>query len=395
MVIPLAIALLHEDGTLSDERVIEINAAEQQFDFAGVPARPTPSLLRGFSAPVRVQFEYSDAQLIALVAHDTDGVSRWQAMRELFFRAFDARLADTAMAPRTAALRANAALDQAMVALLADRHSDPALLANLLTLPGNAELADRVPVDQRIDTLAIADARDDVLRALVASQQTAIIERYGHERAALRGMPWTQDATSVAHRALSNTLLALANLASDGDAQGFCLAQAHAADNLTDMLGAMTALRDQPCPARETLFQRFHDAWLDDLSMLNRWFTLQAATEREDAVGHAKALLAHPKFDGKNPNRVRAVVQGFGDQNWRGFHAVDGSGYRFMADQILFYDAQNPSLAARFCDVFARWHRCAEPSRTQQGTQLARIAAAGTLSANVREIVEKTLKVGD
>lgn len=129
--------------------------------------------------------------------------------------------------------------------------------------------------------------------------------------------------------------------------------------------------------------------------MLNRWFALEAATVRRDAATHATALLAHPKFDAKNPNRVRAVVQGFGDQNWRGFHAMDGSGYRFIADQILFYDAQNPSLAARFCDVFARWHRCADPSRTQQGAQLHRIAAASILSTNVREIIEKTLKAGD
>ncbi|MBL8312100.1 MAG: aminopeptidase N [Burkholderiales bacterium] len=394
MVIPLAAALLHEDGRIDHEGVLEVTAAEQRFEFDRVAAHPIPSLLRGFSAPVRVRFDYSDAQLIALASRDNDGVSRWQAMRELFFRAFDGRAAQARQEPGGGALRVDPAMDRAVAALLADHHSDPALLAHLLILPSYAELADRTAADQPIDPLAIADARDDVLRALIASQRAAIIERYGRERATLRGQPWAHTLAQVAHRALSNTLLALANVEANRDAQEFCLAQADAADNLTDVIGAMTALRDQPGAVRDVLYRRFHDAWQDDLSMLNRWFSLEAATVRGDAAAHASALLAHPKFDGKNPNRVRAVVQAFGDQNWRGFHATDGSGYHFIADQIRHYDAQNPSLAARFCDVFARWHRCAEPARTQQGAQLQRIVATETLSANVREIIEKTLKSG-
>ena len=127
--------------------------------------------------------------------------------------------------------------------------------------------------------------------------------------------------------------------------------------------------------------------------MLNRWFALEASARRDDAVTRARALLAHPKFDAKNPNRVRAVVQAFGDQNWRGLHAADGSGYAFIAEQILRFDAQNPSLAARFCDVFSRWHRLSEPARTLQRDSLNRLAAA-ELSANVREIIGKTLQSG-
>ena len=128
--------------------------------------------------------------------------------------------------------------------------------------------------------------------------------------------------------------------------------------------------------------------------MLNRWFQFEVSTERVDAAAHAAALLAHPKFDGKNPNRVRAIVQFFGDYNWRGFHAADGSGYAFIADQILRFDAQNPSLAARFCEVFSRWHKCAEPQQVLQRAQLERIVAEPTISPNVREILEKTLKAG-
>jgi aminopeptidase N len=142
------------------------------------------------------------------------------------------------------------------------------------------------------------------------------------------------------------------------------------------------------------IYTAFHDRWQDDLSMLNRWFQLESCAVRPNALARVHELLAHPRFDGKNPNRVRAVVYSFGDQNWRAFHAADGSGYAFIAAQIRRYDAQNPSLAARFCDNFSRWYKCAEPNRGLQKTQLQALAAHDELSTNVREIIEKTLKAG-
>jgi len=160
----------------------------------------------------------------------------------------------------------------------------------------------------------------------------------------------------------------------------------------------MTALRDQPCPERDRMYGAFHDQWQHDLSMLNRWFALEAGALRRgeaSAVSAVRALLAHERFDSKNPNRVRAVVQAFADQNWDGFHASDGSGYAFIAEQILRFDAQNPSLAARFCDAFSRWYKCVEPARALQGMYLHKLAAHEALSPNVREIIEKTLKAGD
>ena len=142
------------------------------------------------------------------------------------------------------------------------------------------------------------------------------------------------------------------------------------------------------------MFSAFHDSWQNDLSMLNRWFQMEACANRPEgaALARVRELLMHPKFDGKNPNRVRAVVHSFGDQNWRGFHAADGAGYAFIAEQILRYDAQNPSLASRFCDPFLRWHKCAEPQRALQKTQLEKLVAHAALSPNVRELIEKALK---
>ena len=386
MVIPLSMALVHASGEVTHAQVLNVSEALQRFTFDGIAAKPVPSLLRGFSSPVKVDFDYSDAELAMLVAKDSDGVVRWQALRSLFFRAYDA-----ARGGRTTSM----ILHQAIAALLADQSSDPALIAQMLALPVYAELADR---DTVIDTAAIADARDAVMLEIAATHRTLILTRYAEERAALRGACHTLEAVPTAHRTLANSLLGWANIAIDTDAQQLALNAWIGSDNLTDVIGAMMALRDQPCAARDTIYQAFHDGWQNDLSMLNRWFQLESCANRAtpaEALKRVHALLTHPKFDGKNPNRVRSVVQAFGDQNWRAFHAADGAGYAFMADQILRYDAQNPSLAARFCDVFSRWHRCVPPSRDAQQAALRQLAANQALSPNVREIIEKTLKAGE
>lgn len=383
MVIPVAIALVHENGDVTHERVLKITEPVQQFEFSNIAARPTPSLLRAFSAPAQIRFEYTDAQLAALVARDNDGVVRWQAMRTLFFRAFDLARAGMAIP---------ALFDQAVESLLEDMQTDPALIAHMLTLPSYNELADR---DAVIDPVALARARDQVMTHVATTHGAALLERYGHERAVLRDKAYAQDTADAGHRALAAVLLMLANTVSDPDAQQFCLTQWQSADNLTDVMAAMAALRDRPCAARDTTYRAFHDKWQGDLSMLNRWFQLESCARRDDAVGYVSELLNHPRFDGKNPNRVRAVVHSFGDQNWNGFHATDGSGYAFIADQILRFDAQNPSLASRFCDAFSRWHKCKSDARSLQKAQLERLTGHEALSPNVREIIEKTLKAGD
>ena len=383
-VIPLSMALVQQDGAVSRAQVLSITEARQAFHFDDVAVKPVPSLLRGFSAPVKVSFAYTDDELAMLVAKDSDGVVRWQALRELFFGAFAGAMRGE---PSASALR------QAINSLLTDHATDPALIAQMLTLPSHAELADREPV---IDALAIADARDAVMMDLVTANFAAMIGRYGVERAALADEPYAMHANAVAHRCLANALLALINVAGTEAGQALALIAWTDADNLTDVMGAMAALRDQPCASRDTMYAAFHDRWLSDLSMLNRWFQMEACANRPEGAALARAheLLTHPKFDGKNPNRVRSVVHAFGDQNWRGFHAADGAGYAFVAEQILRYDAQNPSLASRFCDPFLRWHKCAEPQRSLQKVQLEKLVAHAALSPNVRELIEKALKAG-
>ncbi len=385
MVIPLSIALVHDNGEVTDAQVLRLTETSQQFHFDNVATRPVPSLLRDFSAPAKVSYAYTDTQLAMLATRDSDGVVRWQAMRTLFARSVNAAMGHVALP---------CALFDAVAAVLADNATDPALIAHMLAFPNCAELADMSTPGEWVHPIAIADARDMVVQRIAQNNRTAILKRYEEERTALCANSYAMDAASAAHRALASTLLVLANAVTDASAQQLALDLWSRADNLTDLTAVLAALRDQAGAARHHVYTAFHDQWKDDLSMLNRWFQLEAATQRADAAAHADALLAHPKFDGKNPNRVRAVVQFFGDQNWRGFHAADGSGYAFIANQILRFDAQNPSLAARFCEVFSRWYKCAEPHRGLQRAHLARVVGQQTLSPNVREIIEKTLKAG-
>jgi aminopeptidase N len=261
----------------------------------------------------------------------------------------------------------------------------------LLSFASEDELAERCAV---IDAATIANRRSDMIRAVVSQNAGPLFSRYRTEREALQGRPYDTSAEDCAHRALAATTLLLANLMPTVDTISAAKQQFESADNLTDVESSLRALRDSTFKERDTIYRAFHDRWQDEASMLNRWYALQATTrsgEASAALTRVRALIAHPKFDVKNPNRVRAVVQQFATGNWLGFHAADGSGYEFLADQIIAYDANNPSLAARFCNAFSRWNRFEPKARAQQEHALKRIQAVEKLSPNVAEWIEKTL----
>jgi aminopeptidase N len=160
---------------------------------------------------------------------------------------------------------------------------------------------------------------------------------------------------------------------------------------MTDAVAALSAINHSLAPEREVLFARFEAKWRDEPLVLDKWFALQAASPRPDTLARVRSLLAHPKFDARNPNRVRALVATFARRNWHAFHAADGTGYAFVADQILAFDRRNPQLAATLAGAFNLWRRFAEPRRALQRQALERIAAAPELSPDVAEIVERNL----
>jgi aminopeptidase N len=392
--IPLAIGLIDRDGRdiplrlageaapLGTTRVLDVRAGAQTFVFAGIPDPPVPSLLRGFSAPVHVEFAYTADELVFLAAHDSDPVSRWEAAQRSFTDAILA-LAEDQRAGRPLVLPAP--LAAIVRALLADRIADPALLALALTPPDVGYVA---AIPAIIDVDGVVAARDFLRRELAATL-AGDFERTYRERRVHASYAPTPAQTGA--RKLAN--LCLRYLALRDDEAGRALAVAHfdAADNMTDTIAALASLADHVSAERDTLFQRFEDKWRDEPLVLDKWFALEATSGRADALARVRKLLAHPRFNARNPNRIRSLVGAFTLRNFARFHARDGAGYAFAADQVLALDATNPQLAATVAGAFTLWKRFPEPRRGLMQAALQRLAVMPGLSPDVTEVVTRTL----
>ncbi|WP_342052611.1 MULTISPECIES: aminopeptidase N [unclassified Cupriavidus] len=401
--IPFAIGLIGKDGEdlplrLEGEaaagdttRVLDFTQAEQTFRFVGLPAgdAPTPSLLRNFSAPVIVDYDYSDSALTFLLEHDSDPFNRWEAGQRLATRVLLELVAD-AQAGRE--LKLSKALVDAFRAVLTDGTLNPAFREQALMLPAEAYLAERMGV---ADPAAIHRARlflrEGLARALKAEWLAA------YESNATPG-PYSPDADSAARRALRN--LALGYLADTGDADMQALADKHYAesDNMTDRFAALSALVNSFAPGREHALADFYQRFENDPLVIDKWFSLQGM-QRGEVGPHAgkrtidvvRNLMEHPAFTLRNPNRARSLIFSFCSGNPAQFHAEDGSGYEFWADQVLALDAINPQVAARLARVMDRWQKYALPLRDRMRAALERVSASSTLSRDVREIVGKSL----
>ncbi|KAI3592825.1 Membrane alanine aminopeptidase N [Cupriavidus sp. U2] len=388
----LPLQLDGETRAAGTTRVLDFTQAEQTFRFVGLPkgARPPlPSLLRNFSAPVIVDYEYSDAELTFLLAHDSDAFNRWEAGQRLATRAL-LQLVGDVQAQRE--LKLDPALVAAFRTVLTDGSLNPAFREQALMLPAEAYLAERMGV---ADPAAIHRARlfmrEGLARALKAEWLAA------YQANATPG-DYSPDAGSMAKRALRN--LALGYLADSGDADMQALADRHyqQSDNMTDRFAALSALVNSFAPGREHALADFYERFEDDALVIDKWFSLQGM-QRGEVGPHAgkrtidtvRALMEHPAFNLRNPNRARSLIFSFCSGNPAQFHAADGSGYAFWADQVLALDAINPQVAARLARVMDRWQKYEIPLRDRMRAALERVAAAPTLSRDVREIVGKAL----
>jgi aminopeptidase N len=363
-------------------RVLEVRAGREAFRFVDVPEPPVPSLLRGFSAPVILDFPYADEDLALLAAHDSDDVNRWAAAQQCMIDAM-LRLASDYRACRTLALPRT--LAEVVRGLVNDVASDPSLLALAIAPPDTAYVASLEPA---IDVDAMLAARNCVVRGLahgLAQELEAVVRRLAPREA------YAPVQSQIGPRRLRNACL---RYLGEGDAErssALALAQFEAADNMTDAVGALAALRDGTSAAREDLYARFEARWHDEPLVLDKWFALQATAQRDDALARVKSLLAHPRFNARNPNRVRALVGAFALRNFRGFNAADGSGYAFTADQVLLLDPSNPQLASTLAGAFSLWKRYTEPRRSAMQAALSRIAESKSLSPDVTEVATRTL----
>ncbi|ABF07762.1 aminopeptidase N [Cupriavidus metallidurans] len=402
--IPFALGLIDAEGNdlpLQREgepkagastRVLDFTQAEQTFRFINLPRggkAPLPSLLRNFSAPVVVDYEYSDAELTFLLSHDTDAFNRWEAGQRLATRALLHLVADV-QANRE--LKLDPALVSAFRSVLTDGALNPAFREQALMLPAEAYLAERMGV---ADPTAIHRARLFLREGLARTLKAEWLAAY--EANATPG-EYSPDADSMARRALRN--LALGYLADSGDADMQALADRHyqQSDNMTDRFAALSALVNSFAPGREHALADFYERFEDDALVIDKWFSLQGM-QRGEVGPHAgkrtidtvRALMQHPAFNLRNPNRARSLIFSFCSGNPAQFHAEDGSGYAFWADQVLALDAINPQVAARLARVMDRWQKYEMPLRERMRAALERVAASSTLSRDVREIVSKAL----
>jgi len=402
MHIPLAMGLLDAEGNdlplqLAGEsawtggatRVLALREAEQTVTFTGLAAEPVPSLLRGFSAPVRVHFDYSDADLAFLLAHDSDLFNRWEAGQELaqraLFRCVDAYRAGGAMA-----------LDQGLIdafgALLRGPAGDRALVAEALTLPDEGYLADLAepPVDPQAIHAARAFARRRLGEALASELEAAY-----HANAETGELRVTPEA--IARRRLKNTCLAYRVAAGDDAGRALAAEQFRAASNMTDRLGALRPLVAEGRPEAEEALASFYQQWQGDAEVVDKWFAIQATSPALGTLERVRGLMDHAAFNFRNPNKVRALLGAFARGNPARFHDPEGAAYAFFADQVLAMDAINPQMAAAMARAFSRYARFAEPFQAGMRGQLERIRDHGALSRDTYEIVAKSLGevVGD
>lgn len=394
--IPLRLALFGPDGrpmrvrlagekrraAAPVERVLDVTETRQSFRFVDLPANPVPSLLRGFSAPVKVRADLSDAELCFLMAHDNDPVARWEAGQSLATR----RILDLVDRQRRgAALAIDRNFIEAIEHTLMDERLDAEFIALAITLPGEPYL---IELAEQPDPIAIHTARDFLRRAIGA----ALSDRFSalYNRLAEPG-PARFDTQSVGRRALRNVALAYRVAISDGVAMAEAAEQVRSAPTMTEVLAALTALADSDAPERAAALEEFAARWQCEPLVLDKWFAVQATSSRADTINRVADLLHHPAFDRRNPNRVRALVSSFAAGNPYRFHAPDGSGYRFLADQVLALDAINGKVASRLLSPLIGWRKFDEPRQWVMRAELDRIVATPGLSKDVYEIASKGL----
>ncbi len=388
--IPLVVGLLDSHGRdMPLERpecrkrpeLLEVREKQQTFEFHNLAEAPVPSLLRGFSAPVKLDYPYSDAELVFLMAHDSDGFNRWDAGQELAQRVLLKLVEDTPeamdmLAEFTHAFRR--ALDAA--------HSDPGLLSEVLSLPSESLLGERMEI---VDVEGIHAARE---RMKAHIGQTLRQDLLDHYRALEETGAYQITPLAIGRRRLKNLLLTYLVASGSDEAAHLCVQQYRAGHNMTDVIHALALVADGGHPARQELLDDFAARWQSDPLVMDKWFSVQARSSRKDTLEQVLLLQEHPAFSITNPNKVRALIGSFAMGNPFCFHSADGKGYTFLVDKVLQLDSINPQIAARMLRSMARWRHYDKTRQELARMQLERVAGQDGISRDVYEVASKSLQ---
>ncbi|NAT26056.1 DUF3458 domain-containing protein, partial [Pseudomonas syringae] len=382
----IALRLANEAAATGSTRVLSVTEAEQTFTFVDVADKPLPSLLRGFSAPVRLSFPYDRDQLMFLMQHDSDGFNRWDAGQQLSVQVLQELIGQHQQGQP---LVMDQRLITALGTVLADEQLDQAMVAEMLSLPGEAYLAE---ISEVADVDAIHAAREFARQQLADGLFDSLLTRYKANRELSKATPYVAESAHFARRALQNIALSYLMLSGKPEVLAATIDQFDTSDNMTERLTALAVLVNSPfTEERDKALAVFAENFKNNALVMDQWFSVQAASTQPGGLQRVQELMKHPAFSIKNPNKVRALIGAFAGQNLINFHAADGSGYRFLADLVIELNALNPQIASRQLAPLTRWRKYDSARQALMKTELERILASGKLSADVYEVVSKSL----
>mmetsp|Transcript_20747 Transcript_20747/g.30706 ORF Transcript_20747/g.30706 Transcript_20747/m.30706 type:complete len:716 (-) Transcript_20747:21-2168(-) len=382
--IPVAVGLLRKsDGVeIMPTKVLELKESEQTFLFEGVEGEPVPSILRNFSAPVKLRFEYSDEDLAFLMKYDTDSFNCWEAGQQLAQRMI-LGLTDLAQKGEPLPEISPIFLDS-FEATLMQGNMDKSLQAYALSLPVASAMAEEMDV---IDPDALSSAIKHVKLSINAALKQKLLNRY---TALAPSGPYVKSSDEVGRRRLRNIILGYLHVSKDSDAIELCYDQYVSADNMTDKMAAISCLVNIESSKTDLALKSFYEFGKDDPLVLNKWFSIQALSDLPNVLEKVKTLTEHPDFTLKNPNRLRSLIGAF-TGNMTKFHAKDGSGYEFVGKVVIETDKINAQVASRLAGCFRQWKRFDESRQSMMKEQLLRIKNAEGVSRDTLEVVTRCL----
>lgn len=381
--LPLHLADAKSDGEAATQAVVELTGYEQTFTFEKVASPPVLSVLRGFSAPVKLTTNGGDKDWLFRMAHDPDPCARWEAgqtyARELLVNITRAMAAGDR--PRRGTRYADA-----LRHVLQDDSLEPAFGAMMLDLPGEAELAQHI--GENVDADAVHNARKHLQSAVADQLSDLLLDRYSQLQS---NAPYSPDADQAGRRALKNACLRLYAGLGNENAARIASVQFSSANNMTDMEAALATLTHMEREERQAAFDAFYNRAEGDPLLLDKWFSLQAMSSRSDTCRAVEALMDHSDFSMKRPNTVRSLIGVFAGSNPVRFHAADGSGYRLLVQVVRDLDPINPQVAARLLGTLKSWRVYDSTRRSEAVRAVSDLLDGGKLSEDVYEIATRMI----
>ncbi len=389
--IPVTVGLINKNGSIApcklqhgttDEVILQLTQAEQSFTFEDLKEQPVVSLLRGFSAPVKLVMTRSLEELAFLLSYDRDTFNRWEAGQQLAGQIIAGLIADV---QNNRTLQLNPIIITAFKQVIEQSWDDLSYFSLLLSLPSETYLAEQMQV---VDVEAIHTAREFVLLTLAEQLQAPFKALYLENHREESGL---FDAGAIGRRRIKNTCLAYLGRLGQADSQQWSQQQFATAKNMTDQIAALAVVVNGSHPAKQQCLAGFYQQWQDEALVIDKWFALQASSPNPDTFANVQVLMQHPAFDLKNPNRVRALIGAFSQANPLHFHAANGQGYQFLADQIIALNTLNPQVASRMLSALTSWRRYDPGRQALIKAQLERIMTTEAVSKDVYEVASKSL----